>query len=198
MVERSTAPRSMSFSRRPLSRTSVLGVAKAPNPRRSTDGARRRSRRHRTECSCTPGTCAMISCSVCAGECADVIGGDHGRWRCRRCRWPAARQCRRPTCLMMHVRASPGAVPVLEVGAAFGATRRGPGVSSSVGLARVRFWSTGGLTSIGGNWSADAVCCARAPELARNSRGTRKLDASNNWRRCLATEVAEDMGETSV
>jgi hypothetical protein len=36
-------------------------------------------------------------------------------------------------------------------GVGFGATRRVPDPSSKLGLARVRFWSPGGLTSIGGN-----------------------------------------------
>jgi hypothetical protein len=64
-------------------------------------------------------------------------------------------------------------------------------------LARVRFWSTGALISIGGSCSADAVCCAWAPALASESRGTRKLDASKRWRR-LAAVMTEDMVQASV
>ena len=67
MVEKSTPAISMSLSRRPLMSTRVLEVAKAPNPRRSTLVFTPLTPPNRLV-SCTPGVCAMISCTVCAGE----------------------------------------------------------------------------------------------------------------------------------
>ena len=60
---------SMSLSLRPLMSTRVFEVAKAPKPRRSTLVLAPLTPPNRLV-SCTPGVCAMISCSVCAGECA--------------------------------------------------------------------------------------------------------------------------------
>ena len=67
-VEKSTLCRSMSLTLRPLIRTSVLGAANAPKPRMSTVVLAPLTPPNRLV-SCTPGTCAMISCTVCAGDC---------------------------------------------------------------------------------------------------------------------------------
>src|SRR5205814_960965 len=92
----------------------------------------------------------------------------------------------------------PGAGFGLFDDAGFGATRRVPDPSSKVGLLRVRFWSVGGLTSIGGNCSVDAVCCACAPEIPSAASGARKLEASRKRRRRLSAVIGKDMVRTSV
>src|SRR5258706_8334308 len=69
-----------------------------------------------------------------------------------------------------------GVPPGLLVCDTFGATRREPEPSSLAGLARVRFWSPGGLTSIGGRCS-EGACCALAAEIPRERKGTRKMEA---------------------
>src|ERR1700737_2233605 len=74
----------------------------------------------------------------------------------------------------------------------FGATRRAPDPSSLMGLARVRFASEGGLTSIGGSWSGEA-CCALAAEIPRERTGTRKVEARRQMRRRFAALMLEDM-----
>src|SRR6476646_805645 len=69
MVEMSTWAMSISLSRRPLSRNSVLAVAKAPKPRKSTDVLAPLTPPNK-DCNCTPGACAMISARTREGECA--------------------------------------------------------------------------------------------------------------------------------
>ena len=69
MVEKSTPCMSMSLTLRPLISTRVLEVANAPKPRRSTLVFAPLTPPNRLV-SCTPGVCAMISCTVSAGECA--------------------------------------------------------------------------------------------------------------------------------
>src|ERR1700730_8877801 len=79
-----------------------------------------------------------------------------------------------------------GATLVLLAGEAFGAAWREPDPSSLMGLARVRFWSPDGLTSIGGSGSEAADCCAWAAETPNEMNGTRKLVASRKLRRGCA------------
>src|SRR3954451_13122615 len=105
----------------------------------------------------------MISCRVCAGECAissAVITLEDAPTMPLNCRPPL----RSDAVAGVTFAPVPGAV-LLLAGEVFGAARRGPPLSSLVGWARVRFWSTGGLTSIGGKRPADAECCGRAPEF---------------------------------
>src|SRR5664279_4966266 len=81
-----------------------------------------------------------------------------------------------------------------------GTARREPEPSSGTGFARVRFWSPGGLTSIGGSCSADAVCWARAVEMLRQRTGKRKAEASRQMRlrRRFAVAMVADMVMASV
>ena len=80
MVEKSTPAMSMSLSLRPLMSTRVFEVAKAPKPRRSTDVLAPLTPPNRLV-SCTPGTCAMISCNGLRGRMRDLFGGNNGRRR---------------------------------------------------------------------------------------------------------------------
>ena len=112
MVEKSTPAMSMSLSLRPLMSTRVFEVAKAPNPRRSTLVLAPLTPPNRLV-SCTPGACAMISCSVCAGECAISSRGDDGRRRADDAgELPAAASARAlRDALRCDVRAGPGCGP---------------------------------------------------------------------------------------
>src|SRR3954469_24742528 len=107
----------------------------------------------------------MISCRVCAGECAissAVITLEDAPTMPLNCRPPL------PSDAVADVTFAP--VPGagwLLVGDVFGAARRGPPLSSLAGWARVRFWSTGGLTSIGGKRLADGGCRGCAAEFFR-------------------------------
>src|ERR1700716_2575880 len=126
----------------------------------------------------------MISCKVCAGECAissAVMTLEDAPTMPLNCRPPPPDDTSDAT-----FEPVPGAGLPLLVDAVLGAVRRGPPLSSEGGWGRGRFWSSGGLTSIGGKRSADAVCWAWAPELSSASRGTRKLDANQRWRRLAA------------
>ncbi len=142
---RSTPCMSMSLSRRPLISTRVLAVANAPNPAEVDRRSWRHSRRHKTTVSCTPGVCAMISCTVWAGECAmssAVMTVVDAPTMPANCRFVVA----------LPVDELPAGAPFgLLVCATVGAGRCGPDPSSVMGLARVRFASSGGLTSIGGS-----------------------------------------------
>jgi hypothetical protein len=86
---------------------------------------------------------------------------------------------------------SDGAALVVLVGAGR-TTRRVPVPSSVTGLARVRFWSVGGLTSTGGKF-AGGVCA-----WAMEALSARILVANRSERRRFAAVMAEDMVQTSV
>jgi hypothetical protein len=130
MVDRSTPARSMSFTRRPLIRISVLAVANAPKPRISTVVPAPFTPPYRLV-NCTPGTCAMTSCTVCPGECAmssAVITVEDAPTMPANCRPPL------PS-LPDDVDGGafepvPGAGLGLFAGVVLGAGRRGPALSS--------------------------------------------------------------------
>ncbi len=173
MVEKSTPAMSMSLSLRPLISTRVLEVANAPNPRRSTLVFAPLTPPNRLV-SCTPGTCAMISCKVCAGECAissAVMTVAEAPTMPANCRTGAPPPPWPPPC-DATLEPVPGAGFGLLDGLGFGATtRRVPEPSSVAGLARVRFWSPGGLTSIAGNCSArGGLLGLRAGNAERHDR----------------------------
>ena len=119
MVEKSTPAMSTSLSLRPLMSTRVLEVAKAPKPRRSTLVFAPLTPPNRLV-SCTPGVCAMISCNVCAGECAISSRGDDGRRRADDAgELPAGASARAVRgALRCDVRAGAGCGPVPVDGAA--------------------------------------------------------------------------------
>src|ERR1700730_18201787 len=62
-----------------------------------------------------------------------------------------------PVCELLVEGLLGGAPPGLPVCETLGATRRAPAPSSLIGLARVRFASEGGLTSIGGSCSGSGL-----------------------------------------
>src|SRR6266478_8860031 len=188
MVERSTPAISMSLSRRPLMSTRLLAVANAPNPRRSTVVPTPFTP-PKSDVSWTPGVCAMISWIDWVGECAissAVMTDVDAPTMPANCRIVVALPVDETFGLFA------GAPPGLLVWETFGATRREPEPSSLTGFARVRFWSPGGLTSIGGSRSED-ICCAFAAEIPRERTGTRKLEASRQVRRRCAALRVEDM-----
>ena len=177
----------MSLSLRPLMSTSVLAVAKAPNPLTST----------------------LVSCAVDAAiqgrqlhagglrddflhglrrRVRDIVGGDHGR-RCAddagelpvgRCtaRSMVRSPARRSGCRFARRSARRGASRTLR---------------RLIGLARVRVSSTGGLTSIGGSWSGEPAGRLGGGNTQRengqreNSRQAERCDAA------YAALVREDM-----
>src|ERR1700756_4872847 len=128
----------------------------------------------------------MISCTDCAGECAmssavmTVVDAPT---------MPANRRLAVTLLVCASLGGEPLGLPVCE---RFGATRRAPAPSSLPGLARVRFSSAGGLTSIGGSCSG-AACCALAAEIPKERTGTRKVEASRKMRRRFAALMQEDM-----
>jgi hypothetical protein len=77
-----------------------------------------------------------------------------------------------------------------------GAMRRD--CESGDGSVRLLVSVFGGLTSIGGSGSEEAVCCALAGEILRQAIGIRKLEASKQVRRRFAAVMMEDMVLTSV
>ena len=101
-----------------------------------------------SDVSWTPGVCAMISWIDWAGECAmssAVMTDVDAPTMPANCRIGAALPGDETFGLFA------GEPPGLLVCETFGATRREPEPSSLTGFARVRFWSPGGLTSIGGS-----------------------------------------------
>src|SRR6188768_516937 len=185
MVEKSTPAMSTSLSLRPLISTRLLEVANAPKPRRSTLVFTPLTPPYRLV-SCTPGVCAMISCTVCAGELAissAVMTDVDAPTMPLNCR----------TAVALVAAAPPDGVAFGRlVGTALGVTRRELVSWSILGLARVRF-SSGEVTSIGGN--AWASCCAFAVETLKDSTGTRKVLASRWLRRgCAANWVGDMVG----
>ena len=130
MVERSTCAMSTSLSRRPLSRNSVLAVAKAPKPRRSTEVLAPFTPPNK-DCNCTPGTCAMISARVCEGECAislAVMTVEDVPTMPLNCGAPPAADDDVPEDETFEP--LDGAGLALVAGATSGAARRGPALSS--------------------------------------------------------------------
>ena len=180
MVEKSTPAMSMSLSLRPLISTRLLEVANAPNPLISTVVLTPLTPPYRLV-SCTPGVCAMISCTVCAGEWAisSAVMTDVDA----------------PT-MPLNCRTAGASFAAPPAGAAFGrlvrarTTRLEPCSWSIRGFARVRF-SSGALISTGGRTLA--TCCARAAEAPKHRTGTRKVEASRKVRRRCAAVRVEDM-----
>ncbi len=117
----------------------MLAVAKAPKPLTSTLVCAPFTPPYKAV-SCTPGVCAMISCTVWAGERAissAVITVDEAPTMPLNC--------------LAEVAPAAGETFELSVVETFGVARRESDPSSERGLARVWFASRGGLTSIGGN-----------------------------------------------
>ena len=196
MVERSTCAMSMSLSRRPLIRISVLAVAAAPKPRRSTEVFDAVDGLPNSDVSCTPGTCARMSGKLFDGECAissAVITVEEAPTMPLNCRTPVPL----PAPVPLPVLASDVPVPVPREGVALRTGRGTPPPSSISGRARVLFGSVGGLTSTGGS-SLDATFCACASVALRARRLVARKIARRRLAAVMVEDMARDLGMTSV
>ena len=188
MVDRSTCAMSISLRRRPLIRISVLAVAKAPKPRKSTEVLAPLTALPNRLVTCTPGTWARMSGRLLEGECAissaviTVADAPTMPLNCRTPLPPVPPPSPVPVLVPSDV-----PVPAPRTGATLRAGRGTPPPSSNSGRARVLFGSVGGLTSTGGKSAGGDCACVVA--LAR----TRKLDASKSVRCRLAAVRMEDM-----
>ena len=188
---------STSLSLRPLIRTRVLEVAKAPKPRRSTLVFAPLTPPNRLV-SCTPGVCAMISCTVCAGECAiscavmTAVDVPTMPLNCR------TRRRRSRTPCDASVGAGPSCRCRCRATARGHDAARAPLLHRRSGLARVRFGSVGGVTSIGGNCSAMRFAARCAPEMPSESDEHKETGEPAESAAPLAAVMVEDMVQASV